>query len=152
MTERADDPRLIKVYLHYARGEAYAAKSDAAGVRREAQAISALPLSGAALGGGGDRQASGLGAIAADVLTGRAALIDHDPAKAAEAFARAAQRQETSYPFAESFDPPPWWYPVRRSLAYADLAAGKPADAVREAKASLVDWPNDALALREPQR
>ena len=33
-------------------------------------------------------------------------------------------------------------------MAAADLAAGKPADAVREAKASLKDWPDDALALR----
>jgi predicted Zn-dependent protease len=37
---------------------------------------------------------------------------------------------------------------VRRSLAAADLAAGKPADAAREAKTSLKDWPDDALALR----
>jgi predicted Zn-dependent protease len=48
----------------------------------------------------------------------------------------------------KNFDPPPWWYPVRRSLAAADLAAGKPQDAVREARASLVGWPDDALALK----
>jgi tetratricopeptide (TPR) repeat protein len=148
MQERAGDPELVKTYLHYARGEAYAAKGDPSGVRREAAAVLGQKVTGTTLGGGGERQASGLNAIAADVLEGRAALIEHDPAKAQAAFARAAQRQETAYPFAESFDPPPWWYPVRRSLAYADLAAGKPADAAREAKASLVDWPDDALALR----
>ncbi|MFI4950798.1 MAG: hypothetical protein ACHP7A_07135, partial [Caulobacterales bacterium] len=37
---------------------------------------------------------------------------------------------------------------VRRSLAAADLAAGRPADAAAEARASLAAWPHDALALR----
>src|SRR5439155_770101 len=36
-------------------------------------------------------------------------------------------------------------YAPARALA---LAAGKPADAAREARASLKDWPADALALR----
>jgi predicted Zn-dependent protease len=89
-----------------------------------------------------------MAAIAADVLTGRAALITHAPDEAVAAFARGAERQEQTFPYARRFDPPPWWYPVRRSLAYADLAAGKPSDAAREAQASLKDWPDDALALR----
>jgi predicted Zn-dependent protease len=59
-----------------------------------------------------------------------------------------AANQDKTYPANKNFDPPPWWYPVRRSLAAADLAAGKPEDAVREARASLKDWPNDALALK----
>jgi predicted Zn-dependent protease len=137
LPDRADDPPLVKLYRRYARGEALALRGDAAGVRREAEAVRATgPLN------------ADLAAIAADVLEGRAALIDHDPAAAAAAFARAAERQERVYPVAHAFDPPPWWYPVRRSLAYADLAAGKPADAAREAQKSLADWPDDALALR----
>lgn len=136
-TDRADDPPLVKLYRHYARGEALARRGDAAGVRAEAAAIRA----------GGPANAD-LAAIAADVLSGRAALLDHAPQAAAEAFARAAARQEKAFPTSHAFDPPPWWYPVRRSLAYADLAAGRPADAAREAKKSLADWPNDALALR----
>jgi hypothetical protein len=137
LPERADDPALVKLYRHYARGEALAARGDAAGVRHEAAAIRAsAPLN------------PDLAAIAADVLSGRAALIDRQPDAAARAFARAAERQERVYPVTHAFDPPPWWYPVRRSLAYADLAAGKPADAAREARASLADWPRDALALR----
>jgi predicted Zn-dependent protease len=63
-------------------------------------------------------------------------------------YAQAAATQEKAFPVDKNFDPPPWWYPARRSLAAADLKAGKPTDAAREAKASLADWPQDALALR----
>jgi predicted Zn-dependent protease len=52
------------------------------------------------------------------------------------------------FPFAKNFDPPPWWYPVRRSLAAAHLKAGRYDAAEKEASASLADWPRDALALR----
>ena len=139
------DPRIVRIYRHYARGEAFAARGDAAAVRREAEAITALGVEAKAAV---DVGALPIADIAADVLSGRAALIADQPAKAAEAFARAAARQEKAFPFADNFDPPPWWYPVRRSLAAADLAAGKPADAIREARASLKDWPQDAIALR----
>jgi hypothetical protein len=44
-------------------------------------------------------------------------------------------------------DPPPWWYPVRRSAAAAWLRAGQFAPAAEAAKASLKGWPRDALAL-----
>lgn len=145
LTDHPSDPRIVRIYRLYARGEALALRGDAAGVRREAEALSAqLDQAKKA----GEYGSVDIAAIAADVLAGRAALLAGDPAKAAEAFGRAAQRQEASFPFAKAFDPPPWWYPVRRSLAYADLAAGKPADAAREARASLQAWPKDALALR----
>jgi tetratricopeptide (TPR) repeat protein len=139
------DPRFVRIYRHYARGEALATRGDAAGVQREADALAALCAEAQKASEQGNIDQA---AIAGDVLIGRAALLTHDPAKAAEAFARATARQEKAYPFAKNFDPPPWWYPVRRSLAAADLAAGKPEDAEREAKASLKDWPDDALALR----
>ncbi len=139
------DPRIVRLYRHYARGEAFAARGDAAAVQREADAITAL---GVEAKGAAEVGTLPIADIAADVLTGRAALISNQPGKAAEAFARAAARQEKAFPFADNFDPPPWWYPVRRSLAAANLAAGKPADAAREARSSLKDWPDDALALR----
>ena len=44
-------------------------------------------------------------------------------------------------------DPPIWWYPVRRSLAAALLAAGKPKDALREANAALARRPLDPVTL-----
>ena len=89
-----------------------------------------------------------LATIAQEVLIGRAALLSGHPADAAPHFAKAATLQEAAFPFAKNFDPPPWWYPVRRSLAAAHLQAGDYAAAAKEAQASLVDWPRDALALR----
>jgi len=138
-------PHMLQLFRYYARGEALAARGDAAGVRKEAQAITALAQPAP---GPNAADETAIAAIAVDVLDGRAALITGQPDDAVAAFARAAQKQEQTFPAAKRFDPPPWWYPVRRSLAYADLAAGKPADAAREAEASLKDWPNDALALR----
>jgi tetratricopeptide (TPR) repeat protein len=145
MTDGANDPRFVRIYRHYARGEALAAQGDAAGVRREADKVLRLLVESLKAGEPGNTDTA---SIAADVLNGRAAMLSHDPAKAAELFARAAARQDKAYPVAKNFDPPPWWYPVRRSLAAADLAAGKPADAIREARASLTGWPEDALALK----
>jgi predicted Zn-dependent protease len=145
LADNALDPRLVRIYRHYAKGEALAAQGDAPGVRREADKVLALLVESLKAGETGNTDTA---SIAADVLNGRAALLAHDPAKAVELFARAAARQEKAYPFAKNFDPPPWWYPVRRSLAAAELAAGKPADAAREARASLADWPQDALALK----
>lgn len=145
MADPQTDPRVVRIYRHYAKGEAYAAQGDAAGARREAERVLGLLVESLKAGDTGNQT---LASIAADVLNGRAAMLAHDPVKAAEYFGRASARQEKEYPVARNFDPPPWWYPVRRSLAAADLAAGKPADAIREAKASLLGWPDDALALR----
>jgi tetratricopeptide (TPR) repeat protein len=145
LPDNGADPRAVRIYRAYAKGEALAAQGDAAGVRRQADQVLALLVESLKAG---DSGGADIASIAADVLAGRAALLANDPAKATEVFARAAARQEQVYPFAKNFDPPPWWYPVRRSLAAADLAAGKADDAAREAKASLKDWPDDALALR----
>ncbi len=131
---------------HYARGEAFAAKGDAAGVRREAEAIRAVIAQGAQTGDlGGEAE---MAAVAEGVLRGRAAMVTGKPEEAVRHFAEAAAAQEKAYPVPKNFDPPPWWYPVRRSLAAAHLKAGRNAEAIREAKASLVEWPQDGLALR----
>ena len=145
LPDNAADPRLVKLYRHYARGEAFATRGDADGVIAEALAITAL---GAEAGKANDPSTATLATIAGDVLYGRNAMLLKRLDKAAYFFGEAAEKQESAYPFAKNFDPPPWWYPVRRSLAAADLAAGKPDDAVREAKASLAAWPQDALALK----
>ncbi|HET6972114.1 MAG TPA: hypothetical protein VFH92_13385, partial [Phenylobacterium sp.] len=55
---------------------------------------------------------------------------------------------EKAFPVFDHFDPPPWWYPVRRSLAAAHLKAGRFAEAQAEAQRTLKDWPRDALTLR----
>ena len=145
MADGPGDPRLVRVYRHYARGEALAAQGDAAGVRREADTILRLLIESLKANESGNQD---IASMAADILNGRAALLTHEPAKAAEFFARATARQEKVFPFAQNFDPPPWWYPIRRSLAAADLAAGRTDDAAREARASLTAWPQDALALK----
>ncbi|MBS0331905.1 MAG: hypothetical protein JSS35_04000 [Proteobacteria bacterium] len=139
------DPRIVRIYRNYAKGEALAAQGDAAGVRREANILLGLLIEALKAGETGNQEVA---SIAADVLNGRAELLSSHPQQAAVFFARATARQDEVYPVAKAFDPPPWWYPVRRSLAAANLAAGKPADAIREARASLADWPDDALALR----
>jgi tetratricopeptide (TPR) repeat protein len=145
LTDAPGDKLIVRVYRHYARGEAYAAKGDAPGVQREADALTGLWTEATK---GNEFGSVNIALIGSQVMGGRAALMTGDPAKAQQLFTQAAELQEKAYPAAKAFDPPPWWYPVRRSLAYADLAAGKPADAAREARASLKDWPDDALALR----
>lgn len=138
------DPLILRIYRHYARGEALAARGDGAGVIREAEAIDGLGAQASKT----ELASLPITDISANVLKGRAALLRNDPEKAAGFFTKAAERQERVYPVRQNFDPPPWWYPARRSVAAADLKAGHNADAVREATLSLRDWPADALALR----
>lgn len=140
------DARFLRIYRHYARGEALAQREDAAGVRREAQAIADLRAQGSQPGDlGGEMD---IAEIAEGVLRGRAAMVAGRPNQAIVHFEAAAEAQEKAFPVLRNFDPPPWWYPVRRSLAAAYLKAGRPEDAAAAARASLAEWPQDALALR----
>ena len=141
-----DDPRLVAIYRHYARGEAFAARRDAGSIRAEAAAIAAIVAKGTQpTDFGGEIEVA---EIARDVLLGRAAMVAGRPAEAIPYFEKAAAAQEKAYPVLRNFDPPPWWYPVRRSVAAAYLKAGKRAQAAEMARASLAEWPHDALALR----
>jgi tetratricopeptide (TPR) repeat protein len=141
-----DDPKVLTIYRLYARGEAYAARRDAAGARREADALAVIVDKGAQTGDfGGEGEVA---AIARDVLRGRAAMVAGKPDEAVPFFEAAAKAQEKAYPVLRFFDPPPWWYPVRRSLAAAHLKAGRKDAAAQAARASLAEWPRDALALR----
>jgi hypothetical protein len=58
--ERADDKRIQKIYRHYARGEALAARGDAAGVRREADAVATLGAEASAAAENGSVQIAGI--------------------------------------------------------------------------------------------
>ena len=80
------------------------------------------------------------------VLTGRAAMIGNQPAEALAAFKAAAKMQETKA-FLSFSDPPAFWYPVRRDVAAALLALGKPKDALREADATLKNTPKEPVTL-----
>jgi hypothetical protein len=125
---------ILTAAWHYARGEALARQGDAAGVRREASAIEGIK--GKLSTDDGSAQAQQLTFIARDVLVGRAALMEKQPRFAAIAFRQAAEMQEGD-DFSAVSDPPAWYYPVRRDLAQALLAAGDRADARQEAEAAL---------------
>jgi predicted Zn-dependent protease len=129
------------VMWRYARGEAYAAKGDAAGLRRESEALAALLKGKTTINEFQMNQVR----LARLVLDGRIAMLAGQPAEAVRLFREAADAQEG---FDWGADPPPWWYPVRRSLAAAELKLGKPEDAAKEARASLAKWPRDGLALQ----
>ena len=133
------DQAYLAILRHNARGEAFAQKSDAAGVLAEASALAALKLP--------PDQADNatLSDISQHVLRGRAAMLQGHYDEAAKLFTDGADLQLKAY--GDRFDPPPWWYPIRRSVAAADLMAGRYADAAREARASLAAWPDDGLAL-----
>jgi tetratricopeptide (TPR) repeat protein len=134
----------VRAYWHYARGEAAARLGDTALVRKEA---AALPYRV-----GPEREADASAAagrmirIGKLVLAGRAAMIDNRPAEALAAFRAAAKLQEAKA-FLSFSDPPAFWYPVRRDVAAALLALGKPKDALREADATLRATPKEPVTL-----
>jgi hypothetical protein len=135
----AGDPSFHEIYWRYARGEALAATGNADGALDESRRIEGI----AGSDGGGIRE---LKLIAAKVLAGRAAMLKGNPSAAASLYAEAADVQEKT--FAQAYDPPPWWYPIRRSVAAAKLKAGDYRAAAAESHASLAAWPADGLALR----
>jgi hypothetical protein len=114
------------------------------GVRKEAAAIHGV--AGELGKGDGSLQAQTMTYIARNVLTGRAAMLDHRPRDAAIAFAQAAELQESD-DFSSVSDPPAWHYPVRRDLAQALLDQGDLAGARREAQAALKYRPRDPGTL-----
>ena len=134
---------LLRAMRLYARGEALARKGDAAGVKAEAAAIAAL-LAGPDGRGLGSKPVEALVGVAQGVLEGRAAMLEGRHADAAARFRAAMTAQETA---GFGSDPPPFWYPVRRSLAAALLASGDAAGARLQLLASLREWPRDPLAL-----
>jgi tetratricopeptide (TPR) repeat protein len=131
---------LLALMQRYARGEAFAAKRDIASLRQEERTLQAKI----------DRRPkvwtndTTLPLIADTVLDGRIAMLSGDPNEAARLFRSAAALQEAHSCCDEV---PPWWYPVRRSLAAADFEAGRYREAARAARASLQQRPRDGLAL-----
>lgn len=134
----------VRAYWHYARGEAAARLGDAALVRKEAAAIPdhVGPEKPDDASDGAGRMMR----IAHLVLDGRAAMLENKPADALVAFRAAAKMQETKA-FLSFSDPPAFWYPVRRDMAAALLAMGKPKDALREAETTLKSTPREPVTL-----
>jgi hypothetical protein len=133
---------LMKAMRLYARGEAQARAGSASGVRGEAAALAAFRAGpdGRALGA---KPIETLVAMTEQILLGRAAMIDGQHEAAAAAYRKAMVLQESA---GFGSDPPPFWYPVRRSLAAAMLAGGDAAGARRQLVASLGEWPRDPLS------
>jgi len=130
---------------HYALGEAAARRGDVAAVKAQAEAMTVSPE---AMKSFKDVQpvAQSVLDCARLVLAGRAAMLEKDYPAAQIAYRRAAEIEEAK--LGDFSDPPAFWYPVRRSLAEALLAEGKPQAAATEAKAVLVHWPYEPLTLR----
>ena len=82
-------------------------------------------------------------AIAREVVLGRIARAEGRPGDAIEAYRKAVEVQDgLAY-----MEPPYWYYPVRQSLAAAQLAAGQTDDAIQTFRDSLVRTPNNSYAL-----
>ncbi|RYY25122.1 MAG: hypothetical protein EOP62_14895 [Sphingomonadales bacterium] len=140
ITDPGDKMIVAQALWHYARGEALARKGDFAGVKREARAVPkkiANDKSG---------MATALLAISRNVLDGRVAMLQGNPAKALAFFTAAAAIEEAK-PLSNYMDPPLWWYPVRRDVAAALLASGDAKGALAAADASLKRRPHDPVAL-----
>jgi tetratricopeptide (TPR) repeat protein len=123
------------IYRAYARGEAMLLTGDVAGARGEVKALKQVK------GAGGSPELI----IARGVLEARIAMAEGNAAKAAKLFDNAARVQETR--LSDYWDPPNWWYPVRRSVAAAYLKAGDFGRAEAEADRSLGVWKHDPMAL-----
>lgn len=127
--EPAETRPNTRTLYHYGRGEAFAMQRDVAGMKRELEKMGspnpAVPK------------------ISKSVLEGRIAMLEGRYDDAIKAFEAAAAVQDTL----STRDPPPFWYPVRRSVAAAHLKAGRFDRAAAEARRSLAAWPQDALAL-----
>jgi tetratricopeptide (TPR) repeat protein len=133
-----------KAYWHYARGEAAARLADAALVRKEAALIP--DHVGPEKEEDASSGAANMMRIARQVLNGRAAMLDKQPARALIAFKAAAKMQETRA-FLSFSDPPAFWYPVRRDMAAALLAMGEYKHALREIERTLKATPHEPVTL-----
>ncbi|MDH4384320.1 MAG: tetratricopeptide repeat protein [Caulobacter sp.] len=141
MAPPSPDLPLVRALWRYGRGEALARKGDADLLLAEVR----LMKPGVEGRGPPSGSATALIEIGRGVLAGRAAMLQSDFGVAAKAYRAAAIRQERA--LGDQRDPPPWWYPVRRSLAAALLADSRYEPALQEARSVLKTWPRDPMAL-----
>jgi len=132
---------LQRAMWRYARGEALSRRGDAAGVRAEAAAVAAARP---AIAAGDASDYIAFVDVAHGILLGRAAMLEDNPREAARHYHKASLTQERQL---LGRDPPPWWYPVRRSYAAALLASGQADKALKETDKVLARWPHDPLTL-----
>ena len=136
-------PYLLGMW-HYARAEAYARRGNLDLAKREGSRI-AVP----AKQDKKDRSWHGAQTllIAKAVVQGRVAMMEGRHADAIAAFKLGAELQEQP-DYSAAADPPLWWFPVRRKLAEAKLAAGDVAGARSDATQTLRVRPKDPGALK----
>jgi hypothetical protein len=129
------EPKLpyLKAAWHYARGEAAASAGNAAAVQAERDAIPPTIARPKKHDSKAPEQMLG---IMRGILSGRLAMLSNDPRGAAAAYRGAAEIEEQKS-FGGFSDPPAVWYPVRRDVAAALLAAGDAKGAKEAAEASL---------------
>ena len=148
LPEPAGAPPYVKAMWHYARGVALAAKKDAAGARKEADAIQRID---------NETDWSTLDAwaiparpvleVAQAVVLARVAQAEGDNTAAIGHWRKAAETEDT-IPYME---PPFWYYPVRQSLGAALLKDGKPEEAEKEFNAALEHARGSAWAAIRPR-
>lgn len=139
------EPKLpyLQAARHYARGEALVWLRDLAGAKAELSAIPAKVVDGKI--DDDHRAPEQMLGITRGVLEGRIAVAEGRLQDAVKAFTAAAEIEETE-DFMQFSDPPAFWYPVRRDVATALLAAGDAAGARIAAAASLRLRPRDPVA------
>ena len=143
LPQPSDELPFLKASWHYARALAQITRGDLAAAKAEAKALADLSASDFSKLTAWAVPATEVVTIAREVADGRIAQAEGRPAEAIEAFRRAVEIQDR-LPYME---PPYWYYPVRQSLAAAQLAAGRTDDAIQTFRDSLVRTPNNAYAL-----
>ena len=134
----------VRASWHYARAIADVLHGDLDAARAEDSKLADLATHGdfAMLTAWGVPAADVI-SIARSVVAGRIAAAEGRQAEAIAAFQQAVTVQDR-LPYME---PPFWYYPVRQSLAAAQLAAGQTDNAIETFRASLKSQPNNAYAL-----
>ena len=129
---------------HYARGLAFNAKGQSADAARELRALESIIQSVSP-----DRtvafffRSKNMLQLAANVLAGEIAAKAGDVATA-ERLLRAAVAEQDTHWFTE---PPPWYFPIRQSLAAVLLQAGLPSDAEQVYREDLRRNPGNGWSL-----
>jgi tetratricopeptide (TPR) repeat protein len=144
LTEPPQKVPFVRVSWHYARAIADVSRGDLAAARAEDAKLADLAAHEdfAGLKAWGVPAAQVI-SIARGVVAGRIATAEGRQNDAIAAFQQAVAEQD-KLPYME---PPFWYYPVRQSLAAAELAAGHTDDAIENFRASLTSRPNNAYAL-----
>lgn len=138
----ADFPFILASW-HYARAIAFIARGDTTQAHEERKALARLAAADFSMLTAWTVPAPDLIALAGQVLDGRIASREGRMEDAVAAFGRAVELQER-VPYME---PPYWYYPVRQSLAAAQLAAGQTDLAIRTFNDTLLTAPDNAYTL-----